>query len=72
VKDFLLTLNLNRDNYQVGSSKIFLRECEKVKLDYRLHQQIMASIVTIQRWFRAVLERARFLRLRSSVITIQV
>ncbi|XP_014286728.1 unconventional myosin-IXa isoform X1 [Halyomorpha halys] len=71
VKDFLLTLNLNRDNYQLGSSKIFMRECEKVKLDYRLHQQIIASIVKIQRWFRTILERSRFLRIRSSVITIQ-
>ncbi|KAG8274973.1 Unconventional myosin-IXb, partial [Homalodisca vitripennis] len=71
VKDFLLTLNLNRDNYQVGSSKIFMRECEKLKLDYRLHQQIMAGIITVQRWFRAVLERRRFLRLREAVVTIQ-
>uniref|UniRef100_A0A1B6CWZ1 Unconventional myosin-IXb-like n=2 Tax=Clastoptera arizonana TaxID=38151 RepID=A0A1B6CWZ1_9HEMI len=71
VKDFLLTLNLNRDNYQVGGSKIFLRECEKLKLDYRLHQQIMASIITLQRWFRTLLERRRFLRLRDAVITIQ-
>lgn len=72
VKDFLLTLNLNRDNYQVGSSKIFMRECEKLKLDYRLHQQIMAGIVTVQRWFRANLERRRFLRLRNAVLKIQV
>lgn len=71
VKDFLLTLNLNRDNYQAGKTKIFLRECEKMKLDYRLHQQIMASIITIQRWFRAILERRRFLRLREAVVTIQ-
>jgi myosin heavy subunit len=72
VRDFLFTLNLNRDNYQLGTSKIFLRESEKVKLDYRLHQQIMASIVAIQRWTRAVLERRRFLRLREAVILIQV
>ncbi|KAK9506129.1 hypothetical protein O3M35_008120 [Rhynocoris fuscipes] len=71
VRSFLLTLNLNRDNYQVGCSKIFMRECEKVKLDYRLHQQIMASIVTIQRWFRSVLERNHFLRLKAAAITIQ-
>ncbi|PSN45275.1 hypothetical protein C0J52_10353 [Blattella germanica] len=71
VRDFLLTLNLNRDNYQLGTSKIFLRESEKVKLDYRLHQQIMASIVAIQRWTRAVLERRRFLRLREATILIQ-
>jgi myosin-9 len=72
VRDFLFTLNLNRDNYQLGTSKIFLRESEKVKLDYRLHQQIMASIVAIQRWTRAVLERRRFRRLREAVILIQV
>jgi myosin-9 len=72
VRDFLYTLNLNRDNYQLGTTKIFLRESEKVKLDYRLHQQIMASIVAIQRWTRAILERRRFLRLREAVILIQV
>ncbi|GJQ74626.1 Myo9 [Trypoxylus dichotomus] len=71
VRDFLYTLNLNRDNYQLGSSKIFLRESEKYKLDCRLHQQIMASIVTLQRWFRACLERRRFLRIRNSVVILQ-
>lgn len=72
VRDFLLTLNLNRDNYQLGSTKIFMRECEKLKLDYRLHQQIMASIVVLQRWFRVLIERRRFLRLREAVTTLQV
>ncbi|XP_026686611.1 myosin-IIIb-like [Diaphorina citri] len=49
VREFLLTLNLNRDNYQIGTSKIFLRESEKLRLDFRLHQQIMGSIVAIQK-----------------------
>lgn len=71
VRDFLSTLNLNRDNYQLGSSKVFLRESEKYKLDSKLHQQIMASIVTLQRWFRACLERRRYLRLRNAAVTIQ-
>lgn len=71
VRNFLATLNLNRDNYQLGSTKIFLRESEKIKLDCKLHQQIMASIVTIQRWFRACLERRRFTKLRLAVIAIQ-
>lgn len=68
----MLTLNLNRDNYQLGSTKIFMREFEKQKLDYRLHQQIMASIVVLQRWFRVLIERRRFLRLRDAVTTLQV
>lgn len=71
VRHFLATLNLDRDNYQLGSSKVFLRESEKHKLDCKLHQQIMASIVTLQRWFRVCLERRRFLRIKSAVITIQ-
>lgn len=71
VRNFLYTLNLNRDNYQLGASKIFLRETEKYKLDCKLHQQIMASIVTLQRWFRACLERRRFLRVRNSVVILQ-
>lgn len=49
-----------------------MRECEKLKLDYRLHQQIMASIVILQRWFRVILERRRFLRLREAVTILQV
>lgn len=71
VRDFLATLNLNRDNYQLGCTKVFLRESEKYKLDCKLHQQIMAAIVTLQRWFRACLERRRFLRIRHAVITVQ-
>ncbi|KAL1505209.1 hypothetical protein ABEB36_004823 [Hypothenemus hampei] len=71
VRNFLATLNLNRDNYQLGSSKIFMRESEKHKLDCKLHQQIMACIITLQRWFRVCLERRRFLRMRSAVILLQ-
>lgn len=72
VRTFLQTLNLDRDNYQIGESKVFLRECEKLKLDYRLHQQIMASIVTIQRWFRTLLQRRQFLRITWATETLQV
>lgn len=71
VRNFLLTLNLNRDNYQLGTTKVFLRESEKYKLDCKLHQQIMASIVTLQRWFRACLERRKFLKVRNAIVTIQ-
>lgn len=71
VRDFLLTLDLNRDNYQLGSTKVFLRESEKIKLDIELHQQIITSITTIQKWFRACLERRRFIRLKNAAVQIQ-
>ncbi|XP_063983147.1 unconventional myosin-IXa-like isoform X2 [Diachasmimorpha longicaudata] len=71
VRDFLLTLNLNKDNYQLGKTKVFLRESEKIKLDIELHQQIITSITTIQKWFRACLERRKFLRIKNAVVLIQ-
>ncbi|KAI9565582.1 hypothetical protein GHT06_009374 [Daphnia sinensis] len=71
VHDFLCRMNLNPEHYQIGHQKIFLRESEKAKLDYRLHQAILASIVTIQRWFRTCLERRNFLSLRRAVVRIQ-
>ncbi|XP_060525524.1 unconventional myosin-IXa-like isoform X2 [Cylas formicarius] len=71
VRDFLATLNLNRDNYQLGSTKVFMRESEKHKLDCKLHQQIMSAIVTLQRWFRACLERRRYQRMRMAAVIIQ-
>jgi myosin-9 len=72
VEKFLGSLQLNPTNYQLGASKIFLRESEKIKLDYFLHQQIMTSIVKIQRWYRVALERRHFLRIQEAVIKIQV
>ncbi|XP_051155155.1 unconventional myosin-IXa-like isoform X1 [Leptopilina boulardi] len=71
VRHFLLTLNLDNDNYQLGATKVFLRESEKIKLDIKLHQQIITSITTIQKWFRACLERRKFLRLKNAVVQIQ-
>lgn len=60
-----------RDNYQLGETKVFLRESEKIKLDIELHQQIITSITTIQKWFRACLERRKFLRLKNAAVMIQ-
>jgi myosin-9 len=63
--------NLDPDHYQVGKTKIFLRESEKEKLDYRLHLEIIKRIVTIQRWVRTRIQRNSFLRFRDAAIRIQ-
>ena len=70
--EYLESAGLIKDHYQVGANKIFLRESEKAKLEARLHQTILASIITIQRWFRANAERRNYLTLRAAVIKIQV
>ena len=69
---FVSKLNWSTKNFQIGKTKVFLREAEKMVLDTLLHQEIMRRLVTLQRWFRSRLERARFLRMRRASITIQV
>ncbi len=37
-------MNLNRDNYQIGKTKIFMRESEKLILDERPQKEILRRI----------------------------
>ena len=71
VKQFLSLMNLNKDNYQIGRTKIFMRESEKLVLDEKLHQEILTRIVTLQRWVRTWLLRRRFLEMRKAVVCLQ-
>ncbi|ETN79347.1 hypothetical protein NECAME_09880 [Necator americanus] len=59
------------DNVQYGVSKIYMRDAEKLVLDDHLHKVIMQHIETLQRWFRTVIARKRYLRLRQGIIKIQ-
>ncbi|XP_013418061.1 LOW QUALITY PROTEIN: unconventional myosin-IXa-like [Lingula anatina] len=68
---FLETLDINHENYQIGKTKVFLREAEKILLDDALHQALMQRIVRIQRWMRTILKRKAFLRLREATLRIQ-
>lgn len=71
IRDFLLRVNLDRNNYQMGKTKVFLRESEKLKLDELLHLQILQRIITVQRYIRAWLQRRHFRLLRAAVIRLQ-
>ncbi|XP_061172961.1 unconventional myosin-IXa-like [Saccostrea echinata] len=71
VAEFLESKNLDKDNFQIGITKVFLRESEKIFLDEALHSAIMLRVVRIQRWFKTILERRHFVALRSSTIVIQ-
>lgn len=71
VRDFTNKMDLNKQHYQLGITKIYLRESEKTRLDLRLHKRIIESIVMIQRWFRGILQRRKFVLFRSSAITLQ-
>lgn len=61
----------DRCKYPLGTSKIYMRESQKMRLDVRLHTKIIDSIIRIQLWFRGILQRRKFTTHRSAAITIQ-
>uniref|UniRef100_A0A8C9VPP8 Myosin IXB n=1 Tax=Scleropages formosus TaxID=113540 RepID=A0A8C9VPP8_SCLFO len=63
-----------KDNtmYQIGKSKVFLKELVRQQLQDTLHKDVMCKIIFLQRWFRAKLERKHFLSMRKAAIIIQV
>lgn len=54
------------------SPQVFLREAERQRLQALLHGEVLRRIVTLQRRFRARLERQQFVRMREAAICIQV
>lgn len=72
IQTFLEQMQLDQAKYQMGRSKVFLRESEKLKLDEQLHQHILRRIVTLQRLIRAWLLRRHFRQLRTSIVPLQV
>lgn len=71
IKEFLQRMNLNQDNYQMGKTKVFMRETEKLALDDILHQEILRRIITLQRWVRTWITYKKFNQLRHAVLVIQ-
>lgn len=53
-------------------TQVFLREAERQRLQTLLHQEVLRRIVTLQRRFRAVLERKHFLNMKRASCVIQV
>jgi myosin IX len=71
VRDFMNTMDLNKQHYQLGVTKIYMRESQKMRLDIKLHTRIIESIISIQRWFRGILQRRKFVILRKATVTLQ-
>lgn len=72
VRDFMNHfMDLNKQHFQLGLTKIYMRENQKMRLDIRLHTKIIESIVCIQRWFRSILQRRKFLLQRQAAVTLQ-
>uniref|UniRef100_A0A8D3C5S1 Unconventional myosin-IXa-like n=1 Tax=Scophthalmus maximus TaxID=52904 RepID=A0A8D3C5S1_SCOMX len=64
IREFFRRIHLMPAGYQVGNTMVFLREVERQRLQTLLHQEVLRRIVTLQRRFRAVLERKHFVDMR--------
>lgn len=64
-------LGLNKSSYQIGKTKVFLKEKERQLLQNTLNKEVMQRIITLQRWFRACLIRLHFLQKKDATMIIQ-
>ncbi|NXP09108.1 MYO9B protein, partial [Thinocorus orbignyianus] len=68
---YLNKLKLNENYYQIGLTKVFMKEAERQVLQDTLHKEVIRKIILLQSWLRMVLERRRFLRTRQAAIVLQ-
>ncbi|XP_077572676.1 unconventional myosin-IXb isoform X2 [Stigmatopora nigra] len=71
VSALLTKMGLDPTTYQIGKTKVFLKELERQQLQDTLHKDVMQKIIFLQRWFRACLQRKEFLDMRQSTVVIQ-
>uniref|UniRef100_A0A4W5RQI9 Myosin motor domain-containing protein n=1 Tax=Hucho hucho TaxID=62062 RepID=A0A4W5RQI9_9TELE len=72
IREFFRQVHLAPAGYQVGNTMVFLRDAERQRLQALLHTEVLGRIVTLQRRFRARLERKHFINMRQAADVIQV
>ncbi|XDV27719.1 hypothetical protein PO909_031210 [Leuciscus waleckii] len=71
ITNLLMKMGLPSSSFQIGRTKVFLKESERQILQEALHKEVMRRIIILQRWFRACLMRKQYLHERKGIITIQ-
>ncbi|XP_050989221.1 unconventional myosin-IXb isoform X2 [Labeo rohita] len=71
ITNLLTKMGLPSSSFQIGRTKVFLKESERQILQEALHKEVMRRIIILQRWFRACLMRKQYLRKREGIITLQ-
>uniref|UniRef100_A0A7N6BXV5 Myosin IXb n=1 Tax=Anabas testudineus TaxID=64144 RepID=A0A7N6BXV5_ANATE len=72
IKYLFERMELDRSTYQIGKTKVFLKEKERQLLQDTLNKTVMYHIVTLQRWFRVCLLRLHFLQRRDAMVYVLV
>uniref|UniRef100_A0A8C3ADV9 Myosin IXb n=1 Tax=Cyclopterus lumpus TaxID=8103 RepID=A0A8C3ADV9_CYCLU len=63
---------LDKTNYQIGKTKVFLKEKGRQLLQDTRNKEVMRQIIILQRWFRACLLRLHFRQKKDATMIIQV
>ncbi|XP_006877195.1 PREDICTED: unconventional myosin-IXb [Chrysochloris asiatica] len=71
ISTLLEKMAVDKKNYQIGKTKVFLKELERQALQETLHREVVRKILLLQSWFRMVLERRHFLQMKQATVTIQ-
>uniref|UniRef100_A0A8D2IRN4 Myosin IXB n=1 Tax=Varanus komodoensis TaxID=61221 RepID=A0A8D2IRN4_VARKO len=71
ISALLARLRLDTSSFQIGKTKVFMKEEVRQVLQDTLHREVIQKIITLQSWLRMVLDRRRFLRARQAAITLQ-
>ncbi|XP_060939757.1 unconventional myosin-IXb isoform X2 [Limanda limanda] len=64
-------MKLDTSTYQIGTTKVFLKEKERQLLQDTHNKEVMRRLVILQRWFRASLIRQHFLQKKDATLLIQ-
>ncbi|XP_028282689.1 unconventional myosin-IXb isoform X2 [Parambassis ranga] len=64
-------MKLDKTSYQIGRTKVFLKEKERQLLQDTLNKEVVHRIITLQRWFRSCLIRFHFLQKKDATMIIQ-
>uniref|UniRef100_A0A8C3AI94 Myosin IXb n=1 Tax=Cyclopterus lumpus TaxID=8103 RepID=A0A8C3AI94_CYCLU len=62
---------LDKTNYQIGKTKVFLKEKGRQLLQDTRNKEVMRQIIILQRWFRACLLRLHFRQKKDATMIIQ-
>ncbi|XP_055077054.1 unconventional myosin-IXb isoform X4 [Periophthalmus magnuspinnatus] len=71
ISALLEKMGLDPTTYQIGKTKVFLKELERQQLQDTLHKEVMRKIIFLQRWVKARLQRKAFLDMRHAAVVIQ-
>ncbi|XP_063084153.1 unconventional myosin-IXb isoform X3 [Cavia porcellus] len=71
ISALLEKMHVDKRSYQIGKTKVFLKEMVRQTLQETLHREVLRKILLLQSWVRTALERRHFLQLRRAAVAIQ-